>query len=314
MSKKFSFVFPGQGSQQIKMLNDLSHKYPIIKDTFKEASLQIGYDLWNLAQEGPEQKLNQTQHTQPVLLAAGVALWRLWQNLGGPLPSYLAGHSLGEYTALVCADALDFRVAIDLVSVRGQYMQEAVPLGEGAMAAIIGLNEVSIKEICTQATEKSQLVAPANFNSIDQIVVAGHVTAVERAIIIAKERGARLTIKLPMSVPSHSILMKPAAIKLEQKLKTVVVNLPKIPVVNNVDVTCYQQPDQILDALVRQLYSPVRWVDTIQFFATQQINLIIECGPGKILSGLNKRTIKDISAISLSQPDSFQEALGIFIY
>jgi [acyl-carrier-protein] S-malonyltransferase len=307
---KFAFVFPGQGSQQVGMLSDFAASYPIIQEIFNQASEQLGYDLWLLTQTGPKEQLDQTEFTQPALLAAGYAMWCLWKQEKAVEPKILAGHSLGEYTALVCAQALDFKTAIELVAWRGRFMQEAVPPGIGGMAAIIGLSEKMIEAICNQASGRHEQVTPANFNSIGQIVIAGHSQAVDRAVMLAKEKGALLSKKLPVSVPSHCDLMKPAALKLEEKLQSVTFRQPIIPVVHNTDIGCYSDIHQLRKALVKQLYTPVRWVETIQFFEAYGIQLVFESGPGKVLTGLNKRITESLTTMSLDTPKSFSNALN----
>lgn len=309
MKNRFAFVFPGQGSQHLGMLKELFDQFPLVSDTFSQASDCLGYDLWALTQEGPLETLNQTKYTQPVLLVAGVALWRIWKHLQAPNPVYFAGHSLGEYTALVCANSLDFEEAVRLVADRGKYMQDAAPEGKGAMAAIIGLDENVVEELCVESSDVSHVVTPANYNSIGQIVVAGHNAAVEKAILHAKEKGAKLAMKLPVSVPSHCALMKPAADRLAQRFQNITFNSPQIPVINNVDVAYYQTSSQIADALVRQLYNPVRWIETIQFFESQGVDTIIESGPGKVLTGLNKRIAEKIAGIAITQMATLQQAL-----
>lgn len=288
MTKKIAFVFPGQGSQAVGMLGELASHFPIITETFAEASQVLGYDLWQLTQQGPEELLNQTERTQPALLAAGVAVWRVWQQQTDILPVIMAGHSLGEYTALVCARTLAFTDAIKLVAARGRYMQTAVPANQGAMAAIIGLENSQVDELCKTAAE-GEVLSAANFNAPGQVVIAGHVHAVERGIAQAKAAGAKLAMRLAVSVPSHCELMRPAAEQLTIELHNITVKLPAISVLHNVDITRSSSETAIKDALIRQLYCPVRWVDTIEHFAKEQIDLIIECGPGRILTGLNKR-------------------------
>ena len=312
MNKQLGFVFPGQGSQSIGMLNALAAQYPEVNKTFAEASEVLNYDLWTLVQEGPEDVLNQTERTQPALLAAGVAIWRLWQNQtqnqNESNPSIMAGHSLGEYSALVCAGSLEYSIAIQLVAKRGLFMQEAVPSGQGAVAAIVGLDDSTVKAICEDCAE-GESVAPANYNDPTQIVVAGHLPAVERVVIKAKESGARLAIKLAVSVPAHSVLMKPAAVRLAAELEKVTIKSPQIPVINNVDVVSATDPAAIKDALIRQLYSPVRWVETIQTMANNHITSIIECGPGKVLTGLSKRITTAITTMPTLDPNSLSQAL-----
>lgn len=295
--KKIGFVFPGQGSQTIGMLADIAKDYSEVKATFDEASNALGYDLWKLVQEGPAETLDRTMYTQPALLAASYAVWRILKNHSNLNPELLAGHSLGEYTALVCAESLSFHDAITLVEARGKYMQEAVPMGEGALAAIIGLDDNAVHELCEQSALPGEVLTAANYNSTGQVVIAGTKIAVERAIVLAKEKGAKLAKCLPVSVPSHCELMKPAALKLERLLTTLSIKPPVIPVINNVDVAFYQIPGAILDGLVRQLYHPVRWVEIIKKFEAMGIDTIVECGPGKVLTGLIKRITPDIKLI-----------------
>lgn len=311
MSKKFALVFPGQGSQHLGMVSDLSNHFPFIKEIFAEASTILNYDLWHLVQEGPLEQLNQTEYTQPALLVAGVAVWKVWQKLTELKPNYLAGHSLGEYTALVCAGAIDFSTGVELVAARGRYMQVAVPTGQGAMAAIVGLENQDVIKACQTASENGQEVTPANFNSVGQIVIAGNAGAVDRAIEITKEMGAKIAKKLPMSVPSHCSLMKPASEQLQQKLATINIATPQIPVINNVDVSCYQEPNKIADALVRQLYSPVRWVELVKKLAMEGVETMIESGPGKVLTGLNRRIVPELGVVAIIDHESFQEALDL---
>lgn len=308
MTKKIAFVFPGQGSQSLGMLQDLSEHYPIVKRSFDEASSVLGYDLWQLTQQGPEALLNQTEKTQPALLAAGVAVWRVWRQLEGPQPCLLAGHSLGEYTALVCADALDYLQAIKLVAARGKYMQQAVPEGQGAMAAIIGLTDEQLNQICESAAEGAILTA-ANFNAPGQIVIAGEAAAVDRGIALAKAAGAKIAKRLPVSVPSHCALMRPAAERLAADFTTINLSGPSIPVIHNVDVALHNEPNEIKQALIQQLYSSVKWVATVQKLEASGIDIIIECGPGKVLAGLNKRIVKDISTLPVYDSTTLTQAL-----
>ncbi len=309
MTKQIAFVFPGQGSQTVGMLAELATTRPmIVLETFGQASKVLGYDLWQLTQNGPESALNQTERTQPALLTASVAIWRIWQSLNAPMPILLAGHSLGEYSALVCAEALDFEAAIQLVANRGRYMQEAVPEGQGAMAAIIGLDNDVIQTLCTQAAQ-GEIIAPANYNAIGQTVIAGQTAAVQRAIELAKSAGAKIAKLIPVSVPSHSELMRPAAERMQLDLAKVEFKKPRIPVIQNVDVKAHDTVEQIRRALVQQLYSPVRWVETIQQFNRDGVNLIIECGPGKILAGLIKRIEPDLTTYSLNTPEQIQAAI-----
>lgn len=302
-----AFVFPGQGSQQVGMLNSIALKFPLIEETFREASSALGMDLWELVQHGPENILKETMNTQPALLTAGVALWRVWQSQGGPMPALLAGHSLGEYTALVCANALSFPDGVRLVAQRGRLMQDAVPKGSGAMAAVIGLENDILQEICHSA-EQDEVVAPVNFNAIGQTVIAGSTSAVERAVIQAKAKGGRV-IMLPVSVPSHCELMRPAAEKLAIELANVKIGSPEISLVHNVDLQTCSHPDDIRERLVKQLYFPVRWVETIQRFVHDGIQVVIECGPGKVLSGLVKRTSPTLKPIGIETPLDLTSAL-----
>jgi [acyl-carrier-protein] S-malonyltransferase len=300
MTHPLGIVFPGQGSQTVGMLADLAADFPEISRTFNEASAVLGYDLWQLTQHGPAEELDKTVRTQPALLAASYALWRILTSNPKIKPALLAGHSLGEYTALVCAQAISFTDAIRLVAARGEYMQDALPAGEGALAAIVGLDDATVQAVCEKAIVGDEVLTPANFNSPGQVVIAGHARAVERALIIAKEAGARLVKMLPVSVSSHCILMKPAAERLAVLLAGMKIQKPQLPVVNNVDVKIYADADAIREGLIRQLYMPVRWVETINFFAQQGITRIIECGPGKVLNGLNKRIQPDLQLMNMT--------------
>jgi len=294
MTTHVAFVFPGQGSQTVGMLAEIAQKHREIEETFAEASEVLGYDLWRLVQYGPAEELDKTVRTQPALLAASYGIWRILEAKNHLKPDLLAGHSLGEYTALVCAESISFKDAVKLVAARGQYMQEAAPVGSGALAAIVGLLDDAVRRICEEASLSGEVLSPANFNSPGQVVIAGHLPAVERALILAKEAGARLAKLLPVSVSSHCVLMKPAAEKLAASLAMLPIELPRIPVVNNVDVAVYSSVDGIRDGLIRQLYMPVRWVEMIELFVDKGISHIVECGPGKVLSGLNKRIVPDI--------------------
>ncbi|STQ44040.1 Malonyl CoA-acyl carrier protein transacylase [Ewingella americana] len=269
---KIAVVFPGQGSQALGMLADLAAAHPIVEETFAEASSALGYDLWELVQQGPAEELNKTWQTQPALLAASVAIWRVWQQSNGAKPAFLAGHSLGEYSALVCAGVLDFKQAISLVELRGKLMQEAVPEGTGAMSAIIGLDNDAIAKACEESAQ-GQVVSPVNFNSPGQVVIAGHKEAVERAGAACKAAGAKRALLLPVSVPSHCALMKPAADKMAVALEEVTFSEPQYPVVNNVDVKVETSPEAIRSALVRQLYNPVRWTESVEFMAAQALSI-----------------------------------------
>ena len=306
---QLAIVFPGQGSQSLQMLADISEQYPQVEQTFQEASLALGYDLWDLVQHGQADDLNRTDRTQPALLAASVALWRVWQANNGITPNYFAGHSLGEYSALVCSGAIDFIDAIKLVELRGQYMLEAVPQGTGSMAAIIGLADDLIAKACLEGAG-DQVGAPVNFNSPGQVVIAGHKEAVDRASILCKEAGAKRALPLAVSVPSHCSLMLPAAEKLAQQLTTIDIRTPQIPVINNVDVVAVTDGDSIRDALKRQLFSPVRWTETVEFFAANDINSLVEMGPGKVLTGLTRRINKALTCVATNELASLEKALS----
>lgn len=305
---QFAFVFPGQGSQTVGMLADLAAQFPIVEETFGEASSALGYDLWQLVQQGPAEELNKTWKTQPALLAASVAIFRVWQQQGGKAPVLMAGHSLGEYSALVCAGVLDFKAAIRLVELRGKLMQEAVPEGTGAMYAIIGLHNDAIAKACEESAQ-GQVVSPVNFNSPGQVVIAGNKEAVERAGAACKAAGAKRALPLPVSVPSHCALMKPAADKLAVALQDITFNAPQVPVVNNVDVRTENDPEAIRSALVRQLYSPVRWTESVEFIAAQGVTSLLEVGPGKVLTGLTKRIVDTLTAAAVNDTASLSAAL-----
>ena len=305
---KIAVVFPGQGSQTLGMLADLAAAHPVVEETFAEASSALGYDLWQLVQQGPAEELNKTWQTQPALLAASVAIWRVWQQLNGAQPVLMAGHSLGEYSALVCAGVLDFKQAISLVELRGKLMQEAVPAGTGAMYAIIGLDNDAIAKACEESAQ-GQVVSPVNFNSPGQVVIAGNKEAVERAGAACKEAGAKRALPLPVSVPSHCALMKPAADKLAVALENVTFSAPQYSVVNNVDVKIETSPEAIRSALVRQLYSPVRWTESVEFMAAQGVEQLLEVGPGKVLTGLTKRIVDTLTAAAVNDTASLAAAL-----
>ena len=305
---KFAMVFPGQGSQAVGMLKDLAENYSVVKSTFDEASQVLGYDLWTLVQDGPADELNKTWQTQPALLAASVAIYRVWQSINGPQPEFMAGHSLGEYSALVCAGVIDFKDAIKLVELRGKLMQEAVPSGTGAMFAIIGLDNDSIRKACEEAAQ-GQVVAPVNFNSPGQVVIAGNKEAVERAGALCKEAGAKRALPLAVSVPSHCALMKPAADKLATTLNNMTFNAPQFAVINNVDVKVESSADNIKAALIAQLYSPVRWTETVEEMAKQGVTLLVEMGPGKVLTGLTKRIVDSLSACAVNDKVSLDVAI-----
>lgn len=304
----FAAIFPGQGSQSVGMLSELAEQNPLVQQTFEEASDALGFDLWNMVQNGPDTELNSTHNTQPAMLTAGFAVWRIWNEAGGPQPAAMAGHSLGEFTALVCAGAMDFADAITLVAERGRLMQEAVPEGQGAMAAILGLDDTEVLSVCEKAAE-GDVVQAVNFNSPGQVVIAGSAAAVERAIQVASEEGAKKAIKLPVSVPSHCDLMKPAADKLAVKLQQVDIVKPLIPVIHNVDVSTHDDPDAIRKALSMQLYQPVRWVETVQKLAADGMSNIVEMGPGKVLMGLIRRIDRSVSCIPVQDPAGLEKAM-----
>ncbi len=306
----FSFVFPGQGSQSVGMLAQLASAEPLVQETFAEASAVLGYDLWKLCQGGPEEELGKTERTQPAMLAAGVATWRVWRKHGGGLPAAMAGHSLGEYSALVCSGALDFRTAVGLVQFRGQAMQAAVPAGQGAMAAILGLDDADVEAACREAAQ-GEIVQAANFNSPGQIVIAGTAAGVDRAIEVAKSKGAKRAIKLPVSVPSHSPLMQPAAERLREKLQQVKFGPREVRDIYTVDVRKHGDEASIRKALVEQLVKPVRWTETIQAMLADGARVIVECGPKGVLTGLNRRIErnKEIAMLSIEDADSLQQAL-----
>ena len=297
---KLAFLFPGQGSQQVGMLGDLAAQYPSIQQNFSIASHVLGYDLWELTQHNPNDQLNQTQYTQPALLAANISLWQLWQTQLTTPPAYLAGHSLGEYAALVAADVIDFAEAIRIVAKRGEFMQQAVPPGQGAMAAIIGLAEDAVASVCEQAAQ-GQTLSPANYNAIGQVVIAGNVQAVERALPLAKEAKAKLAKLIPVSVPSHCALMAPAAKQLAVLLNEIEFKAPRIPVIHNVDAKVHMEPAAIKQALIAQLDKPVQWVTSMQALMKEGVTQMVECGPGKVLAGLMKRIDKSVT-VATDQP------------
>ena len=309
MNHKIAFVFPGQGSQSVGMLAEMAAADAIIEQTFAEASDVLGYDLWQLVQSGPETALNQTDKTQPAMLAAGVAIYRAWQNSSDVTPAVMAGHSLGEYSALVCAGAIPFAAAINLVEKRGRFMQQAVPAGEGAMAAILGLDDAEVIKCCETAAE-GDVIAAVNFNSPGQVVVAGTAAAVERITSIAKAAGAKRALLLPVSVPSHCELMRPAAEQMKPLLDSVEITAPAIPVIHNADVATHQAADSIRDALLRQLYNPVRWVESVQHVAAMGVDTLVECGPGKVLAGLNKRIDRSMTALPVFNPATLEKAIA----
>jgi [acyl-carrier-protein] S-malonyltransferase len=308
MTDKLCFVFPGQGSQSVGMLAELAAAYPLVRETFEEGSEALGVDLWQLSQQGPEADLNRTDNTQPAMLAAGIAVWRVWQAQGGKAPVVAAGHSLGEYSALVAAGRLGFADAIPLVARRGRYMQEAVPEGQGAMAAVLGLTDDDVCAVCAEAAG-GEVVEPVNFNSPGQVVIAGSKAAVERAVVVAKEKGAKRALPLPVSVPSHCSLMHPAADQLAGDLATIAIGEGAFPVLHNVTVAEAADADQVRALLAKQLYSPVRWVETIEALPARGVELVIEAGPGKVLTGLGKRINKALKTLPIADPAGLDAAL-----
>ncbi|MFY1006524.1 ACP S-malonyltransferase [Pasteurella multocida] len=310
--KKFAMVFPGQGSQAVGMLAELSTEYPVVEETFKQASDVLGYDLWQLVQQGPAEELNKTWQTQPALLAASVAIYRVWQEKYPHLkPDVMAGHSLGEYSALVCAGALDFQDAVKLVELRGKLMQQAVPEGTGAMYAIIGLDNEAIISACADAAQ-GEVVSAVNFNSPGQVVIAGAKAAVERAAAACKDAGAKRALPLAVSVPSHCALMKPAADQLAVSLDNIAIRTPTTAVINNVDVVCETENSEIRHALVRQLYSPVRWTETVERMAKDGVQVLVEVGPNKVLTGLTKRIVADLQATAVNDLTSLNAVDELF--
>ncbi|HQS36960.1 MAG TPA: ACP S-malonyltransferase [Methylotenera sp.] len=299
-----AFFFPGQGSQSVGMMSGFGDS-AIIKNTFVEASDILGIDLWKMATEANE-SINETSNTQPIMLTAGVATWRAWQDVSDVMPKLLAGHSLGEYTALVASGALSFKDALPLVRYRAEVMQSAVPAGVGAMAAILGLDDDTVRAVCAEAAQ-GEVVEAVNLNSPGQVVIAGNKAAVERGMELAKAKGAKRALPLPVSVPSHCALMQPAAVKLAEYLKNITVNVPQIPVLHNADVAAYSDVAMIKDALVRQLYSPVRWVETVQAVAAEGITQTAECGPGKVLAGLTKRIVAELPCVAFTNADALLE-------
>ena len=303
-----AFVFPGQGSQSVGMLSQLAEAHPIVRETFDEASAVLGYDLWGLAQNGPKEQLDQTERTQPAMLSAGVAVWRCWQAAGGAAPVVMAGHSLGEYSALVCAGAIAFPDAVGLVATRARLMQQAVPEGKGAMAAVLGLDEERIRAVCAEQAGEEVLEA-VNFNAPGQVVIAGDRAAVERGVAAAKDAGAKRALLLPVSVPSHCALMQGAAGEFAAALRQVTISAPVIEVLHNVTVAGAKDPDEIRDLLARQLPNPVRWVETIQAFAERGCTVAVEAGPGKVLAGLGKRIDKRIDTLPVFDEAGLSSAL-----
>jgi [acyl-carrier-protein] S-malonyltransferase len=306
-----AFVFPGQGSQSVGMLAGLAEGHPEVEATFREASEVLGFELWDLVRNGPEEQLNQTRFTQVAMLAAGVATWRVWCGAGGVRPAWMAGHSLGEYTALVCAGALGFADGLRLVAERARLMQEAVPPGVGAMAALIGLEDAPVVDICRQASTADEIVIAANFNAPGQVVIAGDTAAVERAIELARGQGAKKAVILPVSVPSHCPLMRPAAEAFRSALEVAPFQTPEMAVVHNVDATVHPEPEAIRVALEHQLYGSVRWADSIRFLSERGAGRFVECGPGRVLAGLNKRIVPVAATVPVFDAGSLAKALEL---
>lgn len=309
MNKQIAFVFPGQGSQSVGMLADLNEAFSIVKQTFDEASDVFGRDMWALAQQGPEQELAQTEITQPIMLIAGVAAWRAWCQASDIRPALMAGHSLGEYTAYVCAESISLADGVALVKRRGELMRDACPGGQGKMAAILGMEDDAIKSVCADAAQ-GEVVQAVNFNAPGQVVIAGHSTAVDRAIELAKKAGARKAMPLAVSVPCHSDLMRAASEELAAKLNATQFNNPVIPVVNNIDARIELDPGKIREKLIVQLYSPVLWVDSVKTMAEQGITRMVECGPGKVLSGMNKRIVRELEVFNVQDKASLDATLS----
>ena len=312
MSASLAFVFPGQGSQSLAMLAEHGAQQSLILDTFAEASEALGYDLWALIQNGPEEQLNQTDKTQPAILTASIALWRLWLAEGGAQPAFVAGHSLGEYSALVAAGSLSLAAAVKLVEHRGQLMQQAVPVGQGGMAAILGLEDADVLAACAEAAQ-GEVVSAVNFNAPGQVVIAGGAAAVARAVEACKARGAKRAMPLPVSVPSHCALMKPAAERFAEAVQAIAWQAPQIALVQNVSAAVVTDLTVLQRDLLAQLYSPVRWVESMVCLAEQGVTDLVECGPGKVLSGLNKRCVKGINTHNLDTPDAFAAARAALV-
>lgn len=310
MTQSLALIFPGQGSQQIGMLRELAERYSVVRTTFEEASDALGYDLWQVVQEGPAEALNATACTQPALLTGSVAIWRVWQELEGPRPMAMAGHSLGEYSALVCAGALTFAEGVRLVKLRGEAMQAAVPAGEGAMAAILGLDDAAVEQACARAAD-GDVVAAVNYNAPGQVVIAGSAAAVDRAIAACQEAGAKRAMPLPVSVPSHCDLMRPAAERLAAAMEEIELRAPRYTVYQNVDAQAHADVSTLRTRLIEQLYQPVRWTSCIEAMTAQGAEVFIECGPGKVLTGLNKRIARGSKGLAVNDPDSLAAALEL---
>jgi [acyl-carrier-protein] S-malonyltransferase len=308
MNNNLAFVFPGQGSQKIGMLADLAAVNTLVEQTFGEASEVLGYDCWELVQNGEEDAINLTERTQPILLAASVAIWRLWQQHGGPNPAAMAGHSLGEWSALVCAGAVDFADAVNIVRARGAFMQQAVPVGVGAMAAIMGIDDQIVIDACAEAAE-GQVVAAVNFNAPGQVVIAGDADAVARATAICKKGGAKRAVELPVSAPFHTSLMRPAADNLAELVEATTFSAPQIKIIHNVNAQAEADPQTIKGLMLEQIYKPVLWVDCVNGLAAGGAEMLIECGPGRVLNGLSKRIDRNLKSLSTDDVDSLENAL-----
>ena len=310
MTQPLALVFPGQGSQHLGMLRELAERYSVVRTTFEEAADALGYNLWQVVQEGPEEALNATACTQPALLTSSIAIWRVWQELEGPRPVAMAGHSLGEYSAMVCAGVMSFAEGVRLVKLRGDAMQDAVPAGQGAMAAILGLDDAAVELACRDAAQ-GEVVSPVNYNAPGQIVIAGRKSAVDRAIAACQEAGAKRALPLPVSVPSHCALMEPAAERLAEAMNAIEIKTPRYKVFQNVDAAAHADTRTLRERLIEQLYRPVRWTDCIEAMVGQGARVFIECGPGKVLTGLNKRIARDAKGLSANDPDSLAAALEL---
>ncbi|WP_280540158.1 ACP S-malonyltransferase [Chromohalobacter sp. 11-W] len=310
MTQSLALVFPGQGSQQVGMLRELAERYSVVRTTFDEASGALGYDLWKVVQEGPESALNATACTQPALLTSSVAIWRVWQELEGPRPLVMAGHSLGEYSAMVCAGVISFAEGVRLVRLRGEAMQAAVPEGQGAMAAVLGLDDATVETACREAAQ-GEVVAAVNYNAPGQVVIAGNKAAVERAIGLCQEAGAKRALPLPVSVPSHCNLMQPAAERLAAEIDRLDLRTPRYTVVQNVDALAHEDVQTLSQRLVEQLYRPVRWTDCVNAMYERGARVFVECGPGKVLTGLNKRIQRQAKGLAVNDPESLESALEL---
>lgn len=310
MTQSLALIFPGQGSQHVGMMRELAERYSVVRTTFEEASDALGYDLWHVVQEGPDEVLNATACTQPALLSSSVAIWRVWQELEGPRPVAMAGHSLGEYSAMVCAGVLPFAEGVRLVRLRGEAMQEAVPQGQGAMAAILGLDDETVEKACADAAQ-GDVVAAVNYNAPGQVVIAGARAAVDRAIANCQEAGAKRALPLPVSVPSHCDLMKPAAERLAAAMDELTLRPPRYTVVQNADAQAHGDTPTLQEKLIEQLYRPVRWTECVEAMADMGATTFVECGPGKVLTGLNKRIVRQSKGAAVNDPESLETALSL---